>query len=135
MLPEYAIGLSYPPVPFSSYSPPIPWPMKSSPELYSVSFDRGDGSQAGHGFPHTTLLFQFLEQNELDHLLNLLTVGGVLRKSRSGIYLRTLKPENQTAFATYTAIMLLPDRLSDYRQPGNIYTNVPFPFRHLEVYP
>lgn len=132
---QYSIGLTYPPTPFDQYDPPIPWPMKSNPELYSVSFQRGDGTMAGHGFPYTDLVFQFLDQSELDHLLGLLTVGGVLQKSRSGIYLRTRRPENQTEFATYQCIMHLPDKLSDYRQPGDIYAGVPFRFTRLITYP
>lgn len=135
MQPEYAIGTTYPPTPFLSYSPPIPWPQKSSPELYSVAFDRADGTQAGHGFPYTTLLFQFLEQDEMAHLLGLLTVSGTLRKSRSGLYLRTTTPQNQSVFATYTCVMLLPDKFSDYRMPGGYYAGVPFTFRQLVAYP
>lgn len=133
MIPQYAIGLSNPPTVLDQYSPPIPWPMKSDPELYSVSYQRGDGSMAGHGFSLTSWLFQFLEQDELNNLLSLLTVSGTLRKSRSGIYIKTLTPEDQTQFAVYTAIMVLPDKLADYRQPGNLYTNVRFEFRHLEA--
>lgn len=135
MVPEYAIGLTYPPTPFLSYSPPIPWPQKSSPELYSVAFDRADGTRAGHGYPYTTLLWQFLEQNELDHLLGLLTVSGTLRKSRSGLYLRTIKPGDEDAWATYTCVMLLPDNLSSYRQPGGYYAGIPLEFRRLVAYP
>jgi hypothetical protein len=71
----------------------------------------------------------------LNHLLNLLTIGGVLHKSRSGIYLKTLTPEDQSQFAVYTTIMMLPDKLADYRQPGGFYAGVPFEFRHLEPYP
>lgn len=132
--PEYSIGLTYPPTPFSQYSPPIPWPLKSTPEKYPVVFSRGDGTTAGHGFPATSLLFQFLEQAELDHLLGLLTVGGVLRKSRAGIYLRTLTPEDQATFADYTGILHLPEKLYDYRQPGGYYAGVPFPVTRLEPY-
>lgn len=132
---QYAIGLTYPPTPFNQYSPPIPWPQKSNPEPYAVSFDRGDGTVAGHGFPYTKMLFQFLEQTELNHLLGLLTVSGVLMKSRAGIYIQVPSPENQIVFAVYTSIMVLPDNLADYRQPGNLYVNVPFEFRHLQAYP
>lgn len=132
---QYAIGTSYPPTAFNQYTPPIPWPAKSNPEPFSLSHSRGDGTMAGHGFPYTEIVFDFLEQAELDHLLGLLTVSGALRKSRAGIYLRTRKPERQTEFATYACIMHLPDNLAGYRQPGDIYVNVPFRFSQLLAYP
>lgn len=132
--PQYAIGTSYPPQSFASFDPPLPWPLKSTPEKYPVTFPRGDGTTAGHGFPSTTILFQFLEQAELNHLLGLLTVGGVLRKSRAGIYVRTLTPEDQSVFADYTGILHLPENLHEYRQPGGYYAGVPFPVTRLEPY-
>lgn len=131
--PQYAIGTSNPPTPFGQYSPPIPWPLRSVPEAFAINLQRGDGTIAGHGFPYTILTFDFLEQAELDHLLGLLTVGGVLRKSRSGIYLKTRKPDDHDEFATYTAVMILPDKLADYRQQSGLYVNVPFEFRRLEA--
>lgn len=131
--PQYSIGLSNPPTAFSAYNPPIPWPLRSVPELYSVVTQRGDMTVAGHGFPYTILTFDFLEQAELDHLLGLLTVGGVLRKSRSGVYLKTRKPDDHDEFAVYQVVMILPDRLTDYRQPSGLYVNVPFEFRRMEA--
>lgn len=132
--PQYAIGTSYPPTSFDQYTPPLPWPLRSVPEPFGLALDRGNGTVAGHGFPYTILTFDFLEQAELDHLLSLLTVGGVLRKSRDGIYLKTRRPDDHDEFAVYTGVMVLPDKLTDYRQQSGLYVSVPFEFRQLELY-
>ena len=134
--PEYCIGLTYPPQSLSAYDPPIAWPLRSTPEKYSVSFTRGDGSQAGHGHSFTVWEFDLISQLELNHLLGLLTIGGVLKKSRSGVFIKTRSPENHDVFQIYTSIMILPDGLTQARlvQSG-IYSGLKFEFRHLEPYP
>lgn len=134
--PQYCIGLTFPPTALDAYSPAISWPMRSTPELYSVTFPRADGSVFGGGFPFTVWEFDYLTQPELNHLLGLLTVGGALRKSRSGVYIKTRSATNHDLFQVYTAIMILPDGLTQNRMVASgLYANVKFEFRRLVAYP
>lgn len=132
MISQYAIGESYPPTNLELLDTPVTVPMASRPVLYSVNFDRGDGTVAGHGFPMTTWLFQFLTQDQVDQLAEFWTVSGVLKKSRT-FYIRTRKPEQNSEFEYYTAVGIWPE-VSEYRQPGGHYLNMPIEFRRLEVY-
>jgi hypothetical protein len=109
--------------------------MRSTPEQFSLTFDRGDSSVAGHGFPFTVWEFQVLTQAELDGLLAICTVGGVLQKSRAGVYLRTRKPDNHDQFADYTATMVIPAGLTEARHTNGLYFNLKFEFRKMQAYP
>jgi hypothetical protein len=132
MLSQYAIGTSYPPTNLELLTTPVPPPMQSFPKLYSVTFDRGDGSVAGHGFPVSPWVFQVLQQAEVDMLATFWTVSGVLVKSRT-LYIRTRKPQKHSEFEYYQAIGIWPE-LDEFRQIGGHYVNVPIVWRRLEVY-
>lgn len=132
MLSQYAIGTSYPPTNLELLAIPVPPPAQSFPQLYSVTFDRGDGTVAGHGFPTAPWTFQVLQQVEIDQLAEFWTVSGVLKASRT-LYIRTRKPEQQDEFEYYRAVGIWPN-LAEFRRAGGIYVNVPIVWRRLEVY-
>ena len=108
-------------------------PTRCRPEPFSIAFERGDGTAAGHGFPHTVWYWKVLTQREINLLLGLLIVSSVPRKSRS-VLVKTRTPEDHSQFAYYTAIMRWPDGLTDKRQPNGLYYDVEFTFTHLEAY-
>lgn len=126
---QYALGTTNPPTPLHLFSTPVPEPVISAPVQYPVIFDRGDGSQAGHGFPQTTWLFQALTEAEKNALQSIVTVSNVVLKSRS-IYIVTRTSEDMDTFATYSAAMIWPD-VSQFRQPNGLYFNLSILFRKL----
>jgi len=107
--------------------------MMSEPVLYPVTFDRGDSSVAGHGWPLTRWIFQLLTEAEKRALAAICTVGGVELKSRTGLYIVTRTPEDMDTFAPYTATMVLPN-WKEFRQVNGLYANVPIEFRKLVEY-
>lgn len=107
-------------------------PSQTRPEPFSVEFDRGDGSKAGHGFPTVVWKWRVLTPREMKLLLGLLTVSSVRRKSRL-VYLRTPNPDF-TDFEYYTAWMHRPTGLSDKKDTNGMYFDVEFMFTMLEAY-
>jgi hypothetical protein len=130
---QHALGVTYPPTNIELFDPPLPAVMRCTPELWSVITGKLDGNEAGHGFPYTVWLFQFLVQLEVNALKSICTVGGVLQKSRA-VYIRTRTPEDHDQFADYQAIMHWPQVLPDTRRPGGTYHNVEFRFSRLIPY-
>lgn len=108
-------------------------PTRCKPEPFSISFQRSNGAMGGHGFPNTVWYYKVMNVDEVNLMLSLLTVGGVLQKSRQ-VYIRTRKPEDHSAFAYYTTWMHLPDGLHDKRQANGLYFDVEWRFTMLETY-
>lgn len=128
----YRLGTAYPPTPLDQLG--LSEPMRSIPLKYPVTFIKGNGASSGHGIPRTIWQMQIISQEELDIFLSILTVGGVLRKSRSGVYITTRSPENHNVFKDYTTILHLPQDLTDKRQISGFYTDLGFEFTHLALY-
>ena len=128
----YRLGTSYPPTPVDQLG--LSEPMRSVPVKYPVTFTKGTGGTSGHGIPRTVWQMQIITQEEVDIFLNILTVGGALLKSRSGIYITTRSPENHDIFKDYTAILHLPPNLAEHRQTNGFYTDLGFEFTHLALY-
>lgn len=130
MYTEYALGLTSPPTQLHLFTTPVPAPMISRPELYSVIFDRSDGSVAGHGFPLAVWEFQVLTEAEKNELQAIVTVAGVVQKSRS-VYIMTRTYGDLDTFKEYTAVMVWPQNIGQFRQTNGMYFNVPILFRKL----
>jgi hypothetical protein len=132
MYTEYALGISSPPTQLHLFSTPVPAPMISRPEKYSVVFDRGDGSMAGHGFPQTIWELQVLTETEKNALQDIVTVAGVVQKSRS-VYIVSRSYEDMDTFVEYSAVMVWPQGIGQFRQTSGLYFNVPILFRKLVI--
>lgn len=101
-------------------------PPHSYPEQFSVVFDRGDGGQAGHGFPETVWKWDVLTGAEVAALRAY--CSGV---QSAAVYIRTRKPDNPDTFDDYAAVMLWPRQLQGKIEPSGLYLNVEIVFRRL----
>lgn len=108
-------------------------PTNSIPTQFPVTFDRGNGSTAGHGIPQVIWQWDYLNSIEIALLRDFHTVSTVLQKSRA-VWLRTRKPDDPTEWGYYTAWSHWPQNIEQNRQPNGLYINVQILFTTLEDY-
>lgn len=102
--------------------PPHPAPFRE----WAATYDCGDGTVQGDGFPSAEWRWDYLDK---DHIATLRTY--CTGKSAT-VYIKTLKANGQT-YGTYSAVMIWPTMPDDAAfQMGRVSTNFVLKFTHLE---
>ena len=71
-----------------------------------------------------------MTEAEKNALQGIVTVAGIIQKSRS-VYIVTRSYADLDTFAEYSAVMIWPQSLSQFRQTNGMYFNLPILFRKL----
>lgn len=126
---SYEIGTTSSTTNVESLATPVNPPVSRWQE-YSVRNDRADGQQSGHGYPVCVWIFGILEAAMVTQLAQFCT-----NEVSATVYIKTRTPPDSSGstedFVKYSAVMIWPPNIMQYRAPGGKYINVPFEFRRL----